>query len=207
MRRLLLSLAVVGLVVTAAVAIGPRVLSSRGSSKPAGHAVEVGDSGKSVEGVQVHGHWKIEVQNPDGSLSDRREFENAFNGHNTLIEILRGRSSVGGWAISFGGSPVPCSGTEGCFITEADSRRGNFHTLTVERLGDTIQLRGSATANRDGSIVGVQTVLQRCASTFAPVDCRTTASGFGGFTSTSISPAVSLVSGQQVLVEVTISFS
>ena len=30
------------------------------------------------EGIEVHGHWTIEVRNPDGSLDERYEFENAL---------------------------------------------------------------------------------------------------------------------------------
>jgi hypothetical protein len=32
------------------------------------------------EGIKVHGHWVIEVRNPDGTLSTRREFENGLSG-------------------------------------------------------------------------------------------------------------------------------
>src|SRR5574341_1058320 len=30
------------------------------------------------EGIQVHGDWVIEVRNADGSMAERREFENAL---------------------------------------------------------------------------------------------------------------------------------
>src|SRR2546423_15522419 len=30
------------------------------------------------EGIKVHGHWTIEVRNPDGTLVTHREFENAL---------------------------------------------------------------------------------------------------------------------------------
>ena len=42
---------------------------------PAEPAPEEGDG--SNEGIQVHGHWTIEVTNPDGSLASRTEFERA----------------------------------------------------------------------------------------------------------------------------------
>jgi hypothetical protein len=36
-------------------------------------------SGGSHEGITVHGHWTIEVRNPDGSLARRVEFENSLD--------------------------------------------------------------------------------------------------------------------------------
>jgi hypothetical protein len=30
------------------------------------------------EGIKVHGHWVLEIRNPDGSLASRKEFENSL---------------------------------------------------------------------------------------------------------------------------------
>jgi len=35
------------------------------------------DSGGKNEGIKVHGHWVIDVKNPDGSLAGHRDFENS----------------------------------------------------------------------------------------------------------------------------------
>src|ERR1035438_8313432 len=48
--------------------------------------------GKS-EGIKVHGHWVIEIRNPDGSLASRHEFENALvtgigGGPTALVSLL-----------------------------------------------------------------------------------------------------------------------
>jgi len=49
------------------------------------------------EGITVHGHWLIEVHNPDGSLASRHEFENSLSagaafaadgGSNALAGVL-----------------------------------------------------------------------------------------------------------------------
>ena len=32
----------------------------------------------SHQGIKVHGHWTIEVRNPDGSVATHREFENSL---------------------------------------------------------------------------------------------------------------------------------
>src|SRR6266540_6947675 len=42
------------------------------------------------EGIQVHGDWVIEVRNADGSVAERREFENALHsqGQQFLTNVL-----------------------------------------------------------------------------------------------------------------------
>ena len=55
------------------------------------------------EGIEVHGHWTIEVRNPDGSLDERHEFENALTpeGNDYLVGLLAGTDTfTGGWAVS-----------------------------------------------------------------------------------------------------------
>src|SRR6266508_5833565 len=37
------------------------------------------------EGIQVHGDWVIEVRNTDGSLAERREFENALTSQGQIL--------------------------------------------------------------------------------------------------------------------------
>src|SRR3989304_7849966 len=37
------------------------------------------------EGIQVHGDWVIEVRHPDGSLAERREFQNALTQTGQLL--------------------------------------------------------------------------------------------------------------------------
>jgi hypothetical protein len=57
--------------------------------------------------IKVHGHWIIEVRNPDGSLATREEFENALtpgtNGGQLVIAGLLARESTPGrWWITLG---------------------------------------------------------------------------------------------------------
>ena len=55
------------------------------------------------EGIVVHGHWVLEVRNPDGSVADRREFENALvQGASLMTDLLLRRRSMGNWAIYLG---------------------------------------------------------------------------------------------------------
>ena len=59
-------------------------------------------NGSQQEGIAVHGHWTIEVRNPDGTLADRREFENSFRcdkGSQLMSNVLSRRWTPGGWEI------------------------------------------------------------------------------------------------------------
>lgn len=73
------------------------------------------------EGISVHGHWRIEVRNPDGSVAKHIEFENSicptqtgfnhnFDNPNTvfpggalfLSQLATGQSTLGAWMIFLG---------------------------------------------------------------------------------------------------------
>jgi hypothetical protein len=83
------------------------------------------------EGITVHGHWTIEVKNPDGTVVTHREFENSLNGatgSNLLAGILSGVYTPGPWLINLlNGSapspPGPCSRgpNQGCLIVSANA--------------------------------------------------------------------------------------
>jgi hypothetical protein len=54
------------------------------------------------EGIKVHGHWTIEVRNPDGKLVSHTEFENALvqpQGAQALVDMLLGYAVPGGYEI------------------------------------------------------------------------------------------------------------
>ena len=59
------------------------------------------------EGIKVHGHWTIEIKNPDGKLVTHREFENSLvnspiwgNGAGLLAGILDRSATIGPWQIT-----------------------------------------------------------------------------------------------------------
>jgi hypothetical protein len=65
------------------------------------------------EGIKVHGHWTIEVRNPDGKLVSHTEFENSLdtNGAETLSDVLLGLAGPGGYVVflnSSGFASGPC---------------------------------------------------------------------------------------------------
>jgi hypothetical protein len=53
------------------------------------------------EGIKVHGHWTIEVKNPDGKLVTHREFENSLTtSGGPLLSALLGRTvTTGSWGV------------------------------------------------------------------------------------------------------------
>ncbi len=80
----------------AAVAAAPRAVPSTKEAEPpasnsAGH-----------QGIRVHGHWVLQVKNPDGTLGERREFENSLvtdlaytSGNEYLVGLLSGDLTPG----------------------------------------------------------------------------------------------------------------
>lgn len=170
------------------------------------------------EGIAVHGHWTIEVRNPDGTLTERREFENALNpdmGAQTLAKLLARQVTPGGWTITLAATPT--SGTlpwdGGGFIVEGtyprtESNRFKTLTISVPTSGDNrnkLVLSGSATAQREGNIGFVGTLIDALSATEVRSSLYTMWDT--GFTSAFLSSPVALTAGQTVTVTVVIGFS
>jgi len=170
----------------------------------------------------VHGDWVIEVRNADGSVAERREFQNALfgSGKELLANVLARQHFLGAWGVYTGGNPDPCTflGAEAeCLVHEnigtAYQNFGGsekFPTLTVTTdpppccTGTTLVLQGNFVASRDGSLSYVYTgVCYTVPANLDPSICNTTKI----VTSTTLQSPVNVVAGQQVLVTVRISFS
>jgi hypothetical protein len=92
-------------------------------------AQEKASQGGRHEGIHVHGHWTIEVRNPDGTVVTHREFENslvttAYSGALLLPSLLARNGTVGWWEVVLAGGGLasdPCfTGAVGapCHIIE-----------------------------------------------------------------------------------------
>ena len=71
------------------------------SSRTASTAPSDGQS----EGIQVHGHWVIEVSNPDGTLAKVVEFDNDLDpdsGARHLVAVLGKTQTQGVWGVQVG---------------------------------------------------------------------------------------------------------
>jgi len=67
-----------------AFALAPTSVASSTAS-----AQDTGD-GATTEGIKVHGRWTIEVREPDGTVVERREFENALINPPLMANLLTG---------------------------------------------------------------------------------------------------------------------
>ena len=170
-----------------------------------------------VEGIEVHGHWVIEVRNPDGSLAERREFENALVQPLTLTRLLARFWSMGAWGVmmSSSGGTHPClqnAAPAPCLVREPVAGGGltswsgvtQFSTLTAGIDGNDLLLQGTATAETNGSIDTVETIT--CMALPPSLDPAACNNGLT-FTSRTLGAPVVVTSGQQVLITVRISFS
>lgn len=144
------------------------------------------------EGIKVHGHWLIEVRNPDGRVTARHDFHNAFypaEGRNFLGNVLGRHRQIVEWRVLLGeiGNAGPCSGP--CMISET------VGGLVVQG-SDVLVLSGSIVASSDGAFDRVAT------RPIAGTDGRTYT-----FTEKFLPVPITIVAGQSISVKVTISFS
>jgi hypothetical protein len=172
----------------------------------------------SHEGIKVHGHWTIEVRNPDGSVVTHREFENSLFPGPALAAILARQNSIGLWSIVLFTSTGVCNSNGTCFIYEsfAPTALGpaSFN-LTTSVSGNTFVLTGTVNATGSGTITEVETSGTGCPATLpASTPCVQGSSnlGFGPtggfiFTQASLNPGTPVSSGQTIAVTVNISFS
>jgi len=140
------------------------------------------------EGIKVHGHWIIDIRNPDGTLVEHRDFQNSLTsvGGYALVGLLSGQLSGGFWSIDFYHylSTSPCGNNNICFILPSPSVNNEASTcayyscsfgLTVTTsygcyVGGSapppcvLTLNGSFTALNAGAIDTVQTNLNYCAA-------------------------------------------
>ena len=175
-------------------------------------AVARSSSGGPIESIQVHGHWTIEVRNPDGSLVSRTEFDNALHveGAASLRLFLSRTSAVGLWTVVVDGGPdQPCTAKtqqSACrLVEENDSRSGSdvSHTLVVGDQPNGITLSGHTFAARESNISSVLTQVARC-----PLSKGTGCLELPEtFTKSSVDPPINVVPQQQILVTVNLNFS
>ena len=102
-----------------------------------------GDAGKQTrgkgEGIQIHGHWVLEIKNPDGSVASRTEFENSLAGQgpSALALLLSGQAQAQTWLVQIGyntpanaGYPnaTGCNSVPTCDVLTMDEPPDNFCT-------------------------------------------------------------------------------
>jgi len=151
------------------------------------------------DGIKVHGHWTIELTNPDGTVAARHEFENALlnQGARVLATLLQSNTPRGFWLVQVGtptGGPCGPNATP-CFLSESGSPVSGA-ALTIELMsnGEAVRLRGTATAGLDGDISVVTTNQFIGNQSFV-------------FSQRTLATPIHVVSGQSITVSVVFSFS
>ena len=167
------------------------------------------------QGIQVHGWWAISVLNPDGTLIQHTEFENALvpqaqggGGDVFLAQILGAQGSIQAWSLAL--YPNPGLRLASC----TNCVTGDNGSLTVTPSGGQLVLEGSKVAPSDMVLTSVQSFPMYCLSPIAPsltggavLDGTCTQTGLGNFTAAILAPSISMAAGQQVHVKVVFSFS
>jgi hypothetical protein len=174
----------------------------------------------STETIKVEGNWTLEVRNRDGSVASVQHFQNDPTQAAQAISTILTRSySPGYFWMSLGSNSAngPCisaGNPTSCILTDPNdggsftANSSTFKTLTTSQSGfqATITLKGSITAQRNGVVDQVDTSIWVCPSSTPPnTPCNSGA--FWPFTARTLAAAIPLVTGQQLLVTVVLSFS
>ncbi len=168
------------------------------------------------EGIEVHGHWKLTVFNPDGTKVSEVEFDNALESNQgTIPNLVTGEWTVGGIFVVLDGSPVrPCGGIY-CSIAPA-----GLHIIGTPDSTDLVadltgiypgprglRLTGSVTVDANTTISRVETQVTRCSNAVSPKNCRIAPpDGTSGFTAHTLAPGTPVTAGQIVQVQVDFTF-
>lgn len=159
----------------------PAALPSVATAKPESSQ---GDAGSINQGIKMHGHWVIDVKNPDGTIVQHRDFENSLvpNASQFLIGLMSGYFIPGDYLIFLqaGTGSAPCiAGTQGgCAIVRSLTTNpgtvyceiyycstGLTYTYNLAGAGPfSMVLQGSITANQAGNIAEVSTAYNSCAN-------------------------------------------
>lgn len=162
------------------------------------------------EGIQLHGHWTVDVRNPDGALAAHREFENELipNQGRLLSWLLTGIRFANGWSIHLGDSAnTLCA--DNCRLSTTVQNPTVYATSLNGFL-----LEGSTTALRDGEIAQVETRLNISCDAANPLHNCAGGGGVGipagvsgAITRAQLPTPIVVVSGQVIQVKVLISMS
>ncbi len=164
--------------------------------------------GGNHEGIQVHGHWTIEVRNPDGKLVSHTEFENALasnGGASLLAGLLTGTVTPGSWFVYLASDT---SGDGAIVFAEPSSTAASACQANIEKqypyqvcydaltvtgsqlasggtalTGNTVTFTGSAVLSSSAfaeTIAWVETAQYVCSPSNSPSTCFDVAAGNEG---------------------------
>jgi hypothetical protein len=144
------------------------------------------DSSSMHQGFKVHGHWVIDVKNPDGTIAQHRDFENSLesSAQGLLVGLMSGYMVPGDYMVLLTASSgnAPCVATyQFCGIvhnltTYPAAYYCNYYYCSGSSLNYTYNfgtsfagpfsmvLSGSITANQAGSVGTVYSLMSTCAN-------------------------------------------
>lgn len=116
-----------------------------------------------AEGIKVHGHWTIEVRNPDGGLAARHEVENALipgMGTTLLAGLLGNVYDDTSWGINLWGNPAdPCGPVPTNGPCQIGPPNLSVHIPMVSGApSGTVEITASATIARDSNLYNVNSI-------------------------------------------------
>ena len=170
--------------------------------------------------ISVHGHWMIQVRDPDGTLVNSQEFDNALTGQGvtSLVHFLGRTNSVGGWILYVGCTTAedsPWSTTqnlqgwgaiyESSIDTEEWVYAFNNLTLSIDDNVPKLTLSGTAIAEKDGIIDEVYSAVERLDPSLPPSNPYN--SQISMFSHTTLEQDINVSAVQYVFVSVQITFS
>jgi hypothetical protein len=191
------------------VVIQPLIVADQGIAASACQSeMEVNEakpSGGPSEGIKVHGHWTIDVRNPDGTLASHNDFENSLlpTGGAALSSSLARTGVIGSWKVTL---LTTSAGVLGA-LSETSSNLTVGAPTSGPNSGNLV-LNGSFTDVQGGIVAMVSSLFDSCSPGVLPASCiDANAVTETVFTSKTLSTPVTIVTGQLVQVTVVISFS
>jgi len=179
------------------------------ASAPTARGASPGDA------IEVHGHWIIDVRNPDGTLASHHDFQNALlaSGQQLLSYLISKGSSIITWDIRLRANntdttgpctPSPANSDSTCYIVGPGSALpllmqnapNIFSTGGFTRTpAGTLEISGNATAASAQSIGYVESLAEA------------TGLGPSSFSARVLDPPIQVAVGQQLFVKVIVSFA
>jgi hypothetical protein len=137
------------------------------------------------QNIKMHGHWVIDVKNPDGTVADHRDFHNSITnyGQEMLIALMAGYWVISDYEIflqpaegATGPCTPPTNGAPGCVIVRSLTTQpalggcvvyycatGLTYTYKVSFSSpSSMVLAGSVTATQAGTLTSVSTAAGYC---------------------------------------------
>ena len=188
------------------------VLIAQTPPNASSHPVPAARAAAPGNAIEVHGHWIIDVRNPDGSVASHNDFQNALvtSGQQVLSYLVSG-SSIVTWDVRLRSSSLdltgPCSpnaNDSSCYIVGPGSALPTlnpgapnlFTTGAFARTAaGTLEITGNATAAAAVSIGYVESIAE-----------ATGGLGVQPFSARALNTPIQVAIGQKLYVKVIVSF-